>query len=593
METCKVGGIDIFNPVQEKQIDEVINYMVDFYGEKYRSQIVENIKWANFLFVGKNVGSQSVTSVSVFEYYNKKYQTLAKEFYGEFGIEDLKYGYLKQDFSSLLKLLKNIEKELIRGNINDREQFKGYLLSNISCFYPLQNFFPQLSMQKKSGVFVKYSDLQSELEKANQADKVFAKNLVNFFIKDDNLSQTIELVKGMQSKYNYGYKKRVDKLAKDADGKVNFLIDKESELQDVYLNCREDIKKIIVEYFASVKKQDVSRLLKDPNIDRYCEYFIDISNKRPEFYTVHDKNNYIELALYLEIIKDVNEIDIDKMLEDEKIDAVLRNKATIKRYTDKKEEYDQIFISKNWYLKKALEKVPKEDLDYVIYNLNYFLSPTPNYVNGMAFSFSSKVNPNIKKSYCIFNQYTELSDHAFVHEINHLSNVSKYISDDKSGGLDFSNGDDAVLDEIVNEYFTCKIMDKMDKDKFSMFENKEEHPVTYSFAFPVISKFIDKHEDLFIKCKLEGDVYKFSKIIGDENFSKLNDMLDQYMELNMEYAQYKFGYENGLMKQYFDFLQYKYVEQSLELMGNKISLFLKGLESKFEKNSTEEEKYYE
>lgn len=65
------------------------------------------------------------------------------------------------------------------------------------------------------------------------------------------------------------------------------------------------------------------------------------------------------------------------------------------------------------------------------------------------------------------------------------------------------------------------------------------------------------------------------------------------MELNMEYAQYKFGYENGLMKQYFDFLQYKYVEQSLELMGNKISLFLKGLESKFEKNSTEEEKYYE
>lgn len=593
METCKVNGIDIFNPVQEKQIDEVINYMVDFYGEKYRSQIVENIKWANFLFVGKNVGSQSVTSVSVFEYYNKKYQTLAKEFYGEFGIEDLKYGYLKQDFSSLLKILKNIEKELIRGRINDREQFKGYLLSNISCFYPLQNFFPQLSMPKKVGLFVKYSDLQSELENANQADKVFAKNLVNFFIKDDNLSQTIELVKGMQSKYNYGYKKRVDKLAKDADGKVNFLIDKESELQDVYLNCREDIKKIIVEYFASVKKQDVSRLLKDPNIDRYCEYFIDISNKRPEFYTVHDKNNYIELALYLEIIKDVNEIDIDKMLEDEKIDAVLRNKATIKRYTDKKEEYDQIFISKNWYFKKALEKVPKEDSDYVIYNLNYFLSPNPNYVNGMAFSFSSKVNPNIKKSYCIFNQYTELSDHAFVHEINHLSNVSKYISDDKSGGLDFSNGDDAVLDEIVNEYFTCKIMDKMDKDKFSMFENKEEHPVTYSFAFPVITKFIDKHKDLFIKCKLEGDVYKFSKIIGDENFSKLNDMLDQYMELNMECAQYKFGYENGLMKQYFDFLQYKYVEQSLELMENKISLFLKELESKFEKNSTEEEKYYE
>lgn len=593
METCKVNGIDIFNPVQEKQIDEVINYMVDFYGEKYRSQIVENIKWANFLFVGKNVGSQSVTSVSVFEYYNKKYQTLAKEFYGEFGIEDLKYGYLKQDFSSLLKILKNIEKELIRGRINDREQFKGYLLSNISCFYPLQNFFPQLSMQKKSGVFVKYSDLQSELGKANQADKVFAKNLVNFFIKDDNLSQTIELVKGMQSKYNYGYKKRVDKLAKDADGKVNFLIDKESELQDVYLNCREDIKKIIVEYFASVKKQDVSRLLKDPNIDRYCEYFIDISNKRPEFYTVHDKNNYIELALYLGIIKDVNEIDIDKMLEDEKIDAVLRNKATIKRYIDKKEEYDQIFISKNWYFQKALEKVPKEDLDYVIYNLNYFLSPNPNYVNGMAFSFSSKVNPNIKKSYCIFNQYTELSDHAFVHEINHLSNVSKYISDDKSSGLDFSNGDDAVLDEIVNEYFTCKIMDKMDKDKFSMFENKEEHPVTYSFAFPVISKFIDKHEDLFIKCKLEGDIYKFSKIIGDENFSKLNDMLDQYMELNMECAQYKFGYENGLMKQYFDFLQYKYVEQSLELMENKISLFLKELESKFEENGMEEEKYYE
>ena len=127
METCKVNGIDIFNPVQEKQIDEVINYIVDFYGEKYRSQIVENIKWANFLFVGKNVGSQSVTSVSVFEYYNKKYQTLAKEFYGEFGIEDLKYGYLKQDFSSLLKILKNIEKELIRGRINDREQFKGYL----------------------------------------------------------------------------------------------------------------------------------------------------------------------------------------------------------------------------------------------------------------------------------------------------------------------------------------------------------------------------------------------------------------------------------------------------------------------------------
>lgn len=593
METCKVNGIDIFNPVQEKQIDEVINYMVDFYGEKYRSQIVENIKWANFLFVGKNVGSQSVTSVSVFEYYNKKYQTLAKEFYGEFGIEDLKYGYLKQDFSSLLKILKNIEKELIRGRINDREQFKGYLLSNISCFYPLQNFFPQLSMPKKVGLFVKYSDLQSELENANQADKVFAKNLVNFFIKDDNLSQTIELVKGMQSKYNYGYKKRVDKLAKDADGKVNFLIDKESELQDVYLNCREDIKKIIVEYFASVKKQDVSQLLKDPNVDKYCEYFIDVSNKRPEFYTVHDKNNYIELALYLGIIKDVNEIDIDKMLEDEKIDAVLRNKATIKRYIDKKEEYDQIFISKNWYFQKALEKVPKEDLDYVIYNLNYFLSPNPNYVNGMAFSFSSKVNPNIKKSYCIFNQYTELSDHAFVHEINHLSNVSKYISDDKSGGLDFSNGDDAVLDEIVNEYFTCKIMDKMDKDKFSMFENKEEHPVTYSFAFPVISKFIDKHEDLFIKCKLEGDVYKFSKIIGDENFSKLNDMLDQYMELNMECAQYKFGYENGLMKQYFDFLQYKYVEQSLELMENKISLFLKELESKFEENGMEEEKYYE
>lgn len=595
METCKVNGIDIFNPIQEKQIDRVIDYMVDFYGEKYRKQITENVKWAKFCFVGQNVGCQNVTSVSVLEYYNKKYHSLAKEFYGELGVNDLRYGYLKQDFSSLLKMLKNIEKELLRGNINDREEFKKYLLNGISCFYPLQNFFPQLSKQTKPVSFISSpDDMQIETLMDEQANDDFAKSLVEFFIKGDNLNHTIDLVKKMQSKYNFGYRKRVDKISKDAEGKVQFLINKELDFQRIFFNCQDEIKKIIVEYFASVKKQSAWELLKDPNIDNYCSYFIDILDKNPEFYTVYDKNNYIKLAMYLGLIKDANEIDIDKMLEDEKFDSVMRNKATFICLKELRKKIAPILLKKDWYIQKALEYVPIEDLPYVEFNINNFM--LQDNVNGLTFSFCSVIDSKIRKSYCLFNQYTKLSDHTFVHEINHLANISKETSKvNKECGFNYANGDGetSILDEVVNEYFTCKIMDKMKEDNFKMFEYEEENPVMYSFVFPVIAKFIDKHQDLFIKCKLEGDVYKFSKIIGDDNFSKLNDMIVQYMELNMEYAQYKFGYENGLIKQYFDFLKFRLEEQNLELLKNRISLFLKSLESNFEKNGIEDEKYYE
>ena len=49
----KINGVNIFNPLEGK-LDDIIECFVEFYGEKHREKITNNIKNAEYFFLPHN-----------------------------------------------------------------------------------------------------------------------------------------------------------------------------------------------------------------------------------------------------------------------------------------------------------------------------------------------------------------------------------------------------------------------------------------------------------------------------------------------------------------------------------------------------------
>ena len=76
----KVDGVDIFNPIKDK-MPEVIEYLVKFYGEKYREQITSKLNNAHFLFLPKeNIYSTRSIMTS---YYEERFREIRKKCWKE------------------------------------------------------------------------------------------------------------------------------------------------------------------------------------------------------------------------------------------------------------------------------------------------------------------------------------------------------------------------------------------------------------------------------------------------------------------------------------------------------------------------------
>lgn len=86
MINCRVNGLNIFDPIDGK-LDQIIEYLVKFYGEEYRQRITDRINNTTFLFVGEiDEQTKLSTFTDLKKYYNKQLNNIKKAFFEELGM---------------------------------------------------------------------------------------------------------------------------------------------------------------------------------------------------------------------------------------------------------------------------------------------------------------------------------------------------------------------------------------------------------------------------------------------------------------------------------------------------------------------------
>ena len=86
MINCRVNGLNIFDPIDGK-LDQIIEYLVKFYGEEYRQRITDRINNTTFLFVGEiDEQTKLSTFTDLKKYYYKQLNNIKKAFFEELGM---------------------------------------------------------------------------------------------------------------------------------------------------------------------------------------------------------------------------------------------------------------------------------------------------------------------------------------------------------------------------------------------------------------------------------------------------------------------------------------------------------------------------
>ncbi len=496
MLECKVGNINIFNPIEGK-LDRIIEYFVEFYGEKYRERITSRLKNSTILFLGNTSLSGRYTTKNVAQsYFNGKLGELFSDFEKNSGYQ----GIINFRVENIDTLIQELNKNVIY-NFNARTYLK--ILNSMGL-------------------------VKIPRDISNDGYKEFFKENI-----DENL---LKILKDELNKIKNIFdasKDEYELLTKQKDEVLNALNNIESGMQDVLTENDEKIQALIQNYILTNFNRDISKFGEDKK-KAYIEAFKDLIEKKTKFYTTYDKSNYIELFNFLGVKEEI----FENYLKNPKIRQILKDKDFLKSY---------------WDINRELEYKIKENCVYLNETMNYIKSlnffPNPEILRFVLedfiinnFGVSGYVFPmnidNKLHCVCLLNEYFDLDTSSLVHEFNHIVESDRLVdSTGKFKGFKtgFSGGalpsdSEKLLDEIVNDYISLKVNKLMERDGFNV-GGAGYMPSAYSKVFPLLEGFIEENLNDIIACRMSSDPKAFARKIGEENFNKIVEAVGNYYEI--------------------------------------------------------------
>ena len=496
MLECKVGNINIFNPIEGK-LDRIIEYFVEFYGEKYRERITSRLKNSTILFLGNTSLSGRYTTKNIAQsYFNGKLGELFSDFEKNSGYQ----GIINFRVENIDTLIQELNKNVIY-NFNARTYLK--ILNSMGL-------------------------VKIPRDISNDGYKEFFKENI-----DENL---LKILKDELNKIKNIFdasKDEYELLTKQKDEVLNALNNIESGMQDVLTENDEKIQALIQNYILTNFNRDISKFGEDKK-KAYIEAFKDLIEKKTKFYTTYDKSNYIELFNFLGVKEEI----FENYLKNPKIRQILKDKDFLKSY---------------WDINRELEYKIKENCVYLNETMNYIKSlnffPNPEILRFVLedfiinnFGVSGYVFPmnidNKLHCVCLLNEYFDLDTSSLVHEFNHIVESDGLVdSTGKFKGFKtgFSGGalpsdSEKLLDEIVNDYISLKVNKLMERDGFNV-GGAGYMPSAYSKVFPLLEGFIEENLNDIIACRMSSDPKAFARKIGEENFNKIVEAVGNYYEI--------------------------------------------------------------
>ncbi len=497
--------INLDNPLEGK-MPQLIEYFVEFYGEKYRKRITDRLTNTTLVFANIYRGDSDESIDSIKHSYDveisEKLQAHLKEKFNAEIISDSMY-YDVLDARSWTKMRTPSEKKKLAKFLNGFSIYKDLTAE----------------------------DLQDE--KRVTEIREFTKDVYAFL--DDLFKQRDVLFSEEKKQYIKTCEEKEKAVIKDYQNKINQLV------------CEYFLK----HYKIDFTPKNVKEMLK------LVPTFVDFAVKNPDFVSDFDKDRYGFMIFKLHSLegdkstsyKPLTTKQIYDMKLDDEFGDFLYNLTELQNrrnyeLSNIQVPYEELseknLIDKEFMLFDAIDALRNGDAEAV----TYFTT--------------SYEEPNKTHAVCVFNSFYHLSSSDIIHELNHVIEgdvklskdvlavktgfrfTKQHVYGDKLGDIFYPDirNDATAFNEIVNDYLTIKINDILVKDNFSIGNMKL--PTTgslYAYLFPIFGEFIDENLKEIIRCRMSNKPGLFKDVIGKENFQKLafycQKVLDLYMKGDM------------------------------------------------------------
>ena len=514
MINCRVNGLNIFDPIDGK-LDQIIEYLVKFYGEEYRQRITDRINNTTFLFVGEiDEQTKLSTFTDLKKYYYKQLNNIKKAFFEELGMpNNPKIEILDVDRFHLFAMTI----ESLRHNELDR--LDGKRIYNLIKFLDI--------MGVKNSENQKLRSLK-DLQELVQNDEKYIE-LLDIYLKAKKL---------WTAKYSRKYfETTMEKKLNES--KISTFEEKSREIIDYY---KGQINNLFLSVISRVKNVDVETLKADDKIHDYIQTFIDIVEKRDELITNYDKKNRIALYKFMGI-------DHGDDYEAYKNDPFIIKLTKVPELLEKYREYtdnqlNELVVRCN-YLTSAYESLENNGVNITKDGLARAIFKTimgKNSSLAWAFSLSYSGKKELQ-SICVCKNALKLDTLTLIHEINHILEFDYLFKNGEFAGYksgftyrdskSVAQNDVEILDEVINDYIAYQIYDEFKRDGFEL-GYKEPITSEYSKMFLVMGEFLEENLELIKKCRMSSSPNMFAQIIGLNNFETLNNAIKKCYTLDYD-----------------------------------------------------------
>lgn len=517
MLNCVIDGVNIFYPLQNK-LDGLIEYFVKFYGEEYREKINRRLKNAIYFFLGEEdaiLGHSTKDDVS--DYYTKKLKNLKRQFYMDLGWNGKPLFNVDVDLQKTYNFIIDFKNK----NITQRK----YSIKTLYNVFLFSNVFG----------LIKDVEIKSKVDKLSCVFKIL----------NNDASYNI-LKEGLQKaylKWKFEYEKPYFKILSEKNEKNSLFEKLEKKSLEISAGYEKEIEDLFINYFSKITGENVENLKNNNEIYGYVDTFIDIIEKRTEFLTEYDRENRIKFFKFLGY--DCGEI-YENYLFNDSLRNIIYNKKLINSYWDLKDNYilDKCYFSP--YLEDAFKDLLDKNIDPVESNvvIDFFEYVGVNDGN-LAWTIPI-IKKDFKEPFCICTckQYLILDTQTLIHEQIHMVETDIFFKDSKYVGykIGFENFNGkgvkrikecTILNEVITDYFACKIYEQCKKDSFEVGYAPYQSSA-YSRCFGLLKNFIEENLELIKKCKMSTEPNSFQKAIGKENFKRLADVVNECYQLESE-----------------------------------------------------------
>lgn len=512
MINCRVNGLNIFDPIDGK-LDQIIEYLVKFYGEEYRQRITDRINNTTFLFVGEiDEQTKLSTFTDLKKYYYKQLNNIKKAFFEELGMpNNPKIEILDVDRFHLFAMTI----ESLRRNELDR--LDGKKIYNL----------------------IKFLDIMGVKNSENQKLRSL-KDLQELVQNDEKYIEVLDIYLKAKKLWTAKYSRKYFETTMEKklnESKISTFEEKSREIIDYY---KGQINNLFLSVISRVKNVDVETLKANDKIHDYIQTFIDIVEKRNELITNYDKKNRIALYKFMGI--DHGD-DYEAYKNDPFIIKLTKAPELLEKYREYTDNQLNELVIRCNYLTSAYESLENNGVNITKDGLARAIFKTimgKNSSLAWAFSLSYSGKKELQ-SICVCKNALKLDTLTLIHEINHILEFDYLFKNGEFAGYksgftyrdskSVAQNDVEILDEVINDYIAYQIYDEFKRDGFEL-GYKEPITSEYSKMFLVIGEFLEENLELIKKCRMSSNPNMFAQIIGLNNFEMLNNAIKKCYTLD-------------------------------------------------------------